>query len=1156
MAQAVVTFADPHLSRRHNALATQLHSSTGALETPKKQILGTQKKDTVPENKLPICERPWFNAMMGVIIALNAIEIGIQTDAEDPHHLVFETLNIFFVLIYIAELTVRIYYNRAEYFSSAFNIFDCVLVIKTIVETFILSDSALKSLLSLRLVRMIRLIRMVRLLRFFRELWLVFTGVIAMLKTLAWVALLLFSLTWVCAIILRMVLGQSNAWSFANRLTAEPYEYFDTYEYFGTPWAGLLTLFQVTTQDHWMVSIARPVGRTYPVMWLFFLPYLFITAYAILNVMLSSIVNNAIDAAKANEKQLKIQKSRAQAKVMLKLRRIFEEIDVDENGKLDKEELDEAANNPKIISLLAEINMPVNDLNRVFECLDADGDGEVNRDEFLHGCAKLRGEPKARDVNRIPIYIQSLASRIDWYEQKVDALADEVLFILEYKMREAGVDANHFERRQGSSAAMKALDHLALAGVTAADRVRGLELEALEALRREALKRSMHRAPKEFGVNLNEVRIDRSHIPFALPIGGENLLRTLPSMKLPPAKTIDRSKEEGQDEQRSVEPCVAHLPTLPPPPKPPPVVSILEVSRQQRIAKFGHFGHLPDSAPRRRPPPPDDDDDNERTCYDALTTGYSDFENSLANRALSLDLLASRTTKGDNQLLARNSEGTHVIKLPIFDTAPPRDDTTGSPTGISLDVADVSALVSLLNAPTSTSTEECEAEREVRLLHHLRRMQRSAVEGICVRFYRLLRSLASQLASHMRGPRSEDIINDPHGPTVEEPQLDAADPYSTNHSTDDSDSGPRRLVASRAKCQRIFDRLYSDAVRQRERRIADAEQKRQEEQRWQAAQCPFSPRILGGDSSLSPVRAATASERLYRDATDRRQRRRRVEQGAFNRNTSGAITPSKSASAISDRLHRDAERRRQKRAELVAKFEASFSPDCSKSRRSFQTLVDRPPPGEKEVFNVGDYENEWGGRDAESREDEEETEADRPDSEEWVDQSRFASPVEQRLDGMSDATLEAYRLLGELQRSESDNAESSEVVAFSYHREEPSPHIPSLTEGCPHCMANRRPSIHDQLGAFGITDLHVAAYEHDTKTVGELLEKCADPNKQDMSLVTPLHAACQQPNSCDVVRTLLRHRADVLERDSIGHTPLHWAAFACETDTVKLLLIV
>ncbi|EER13485.1 conserved hypothetical protein [Perkinsus marinus ATCC 50983] len=238
--------------------------------------------------------------MMGIIILLNAIEIGIQTDATDPDHPIFETLNVFFVLVYIVELIIRIYYNRADFFNDAFNIFDCILVFKTIVETFIVSGSALKSLLSLRLVRMIRLIRLVRLLRFFRELWLVLTGIIAMLKTLAWVTLLLFSLTWVCAILLRLVLGKSTAWAFTTRQIAGPYEFFDPYEYFGTPWAGLLTLFQVTTQDNWMISVARPVCRIYPIMWLFFLPYLFITAYAILNVMLASIINNAIEAAKVS----------------------------------------------------------------------------------------------------------------------------------------------------------------------------------------------------------------------------------------------------------------------------------------------------------------------------------------------------------------------------------------------------------------------------------------------------------------------------------------------------------------------------------------------------------------------------------------------------------------------------------------------------------------------------------------------------------------------------------------------------------------------------------------------------------------------------------------------------------------------------------------
>lgn len=52
-----------------------------------------------------------------------------------------------------------------------------------------------------------------------------------------------------------------------------------------------------------------------------------------------------------------------------------------------------------------------------------------------------------------------------------------------------------------------------------------------------------------------------------------------------------------------------------------------------------------------------------------------------------------------------------------------------APLEMSLDVADVSALVSLLNEPSSGLTSKCEVNREVRLWHHLRRMQRSAVEG-------------------------------------------------------------------------------------------------------------------------------------------------------------------------------------------------------------------------------------------------------------------------------------------------------------------------------------------------------------------------------------------------------------------------------------------
>ncbi|KAF4654073.1 hypothetical protein FOL47_010158 [Perkinsus chesapeaki] len=104
-----------------------------------------------------------------------------------------------------------------------------------------------------------------------------------------------------------------------------------------------------------------------------------------------------------------------------------------------------------------------------------------------------------------------------------------------------------------------------------------------------------------------------------------------------------------------------------------------------------------------------------------------------------------------------------------------------------------------------------------------------------------------------------------------------------------------------------------------------------------------------------------------------------------------------------------------------------------------------------------------------------------------------------------------------------------------------------------HAMSTRQ-SV--SVTSFGVTDLHIAAYRNDAARVEELLEKSADPNAEDLAKVTPLHAACQQSDSYDVVRILLRFRCDVRKRDSIGHTPLHWATFAGECQTVRLLLSV
>lgn len=64
-----------------------------------------------------------------------------------------------------------------------------------------------------------------------------------------------------------------------------------------------------------------------------------------------------------------------------------------------------------------------------------------------------------------------------------------MLVVLERKMRENGVEANHFKRRQGVSLFIRA--PITLIRI-AADWVQGIDMRALEALRKEASKRGVH----------------------------------------------------------------------------------------------------------------------------------------------------------------------------------------------------------------------------------------------------------------------------------------------------------------------------------------------------------------------------------------------------------------------------------------------------------------------------------------------------------------------------------------------------------------------------------------------------------------------------------------------------------------------------------------
>ena len=61
------------------------------------------------------------------------------------------------------------------------------------------------------------------------------------------------------------------------------------------------TLFQIMTLESWSMGIVRPVMQVYPYAWLFFVPFIMITTFAVVNLLVGLIVNSMQDAHHAED---------------------------------------------------------------------------------------------------------------------------------------------------------------------------------------------------------------------------------------------------------------------------------------------------------------------------------------------------------------------------------------------------------------------------------------------------------------------------------------------------------------------------------------------------------------------------------------------------------------------------------------------------------------------------------------------------------------------------------------------------------------------------------------------------------------------------------------------------------------------------------------
>jgi voltage-gated sodium channel len=199
------------------------------------------------------------------LIILTAIILGLETSkgvmSQWGH--VLEFINNVFLAVFVVELTLRIFAWRMRFFKDPWSLFDLIVVGIALVP----ASGPLSILRALRVLRVLRLVSAVPAMRR------VVTTLLGALPGLGSIAILLSLFYYVFAVIATKIFG-------------------DTFpDWFGTLGHSLYTLFQVMTLESWSMGIARPVMEAFPYAWVFFIPFILIATFTMLNLFIAIIVN-------------------------------------------------------------------------------------------------------------------------------------------------------------------------------------------------------------------------------------------------------------------------------------------------------------------------------------------------------------------------------------------------------------------------------------------------------------------------------------------------------------------------------------------------------------------------------------------------------------------------------------------------------------------------------------------------------------------------------------------------------------------------------------------------------------------------------------------------------------------------------------------------
>jgi voltage-gated sodium channel len=227
-------------------------------------------------------EAPRIQYALIALILVNAAILGLETfpGARAQWGTWLYALDRAILWVFVVEIALRLVAHRAAFFRDPWNVFDFIVVAIALLP----ASGPFAVLRALRVLRVMRLISLVPSMRR------VAGGLIAAIPGLGAVIGIIVVILYVSAVV-------------ATKLFGERFP-----EWFGTLGESAYTLFQVMTLESWSMGIVRPVMEVYPHAWVFFVTYILISTFTMLNLFIAVVVN-AMQAEHAKEIEMDAQQN-------------------------------------------------------------------------------------------------------------------------------------------------------------------------------------------------------------------------------------------------------------------------------------------------------------------------------------------------------------------------------------------------------------------------------------------------------------------------------------------------------------------------------------------------------------------------------------------------------------------------------------------------------------------------------------------------------------------------------------------------------------------------------------------------------------------------------------------------------------------------------